>query len=317
MPTDFYKILGVERNASDAEIKKQYRRLARKYHPDVSKLKNAEKRFKEVNEAYDVLKNKEKRSNYDNFGSADGNPYGGGGFRPPPNGGPQYQSSRGADAGDFGGFGQGNFGDIFDTMFNSGGQTQQSHDGFSSRPGAGTGGFSGASNKPAEQSIEVSVSLEDVFNGAEKTFRLSLPGQKEPKRLKVKIPKGIKEGQKIRLSKQGSNGADVFLVIKYTKHHLYTLEANDVFINLPITVWEAALGTTLTIPTLGGNVEMKIPAGSQSGKKLRLKGRGLGKVPGYQYVTLLIKLDPNPNKEVEELYTKIKELSDFNPRENL
>jgi curved DNA-binding protein len=311
MPTDFYKILGVERNASSVEIKKQYRRLARKYHPDVSKLKNAEKRFKEVNEAYDVLKNKEKRSNYDNYGSADGNPFADG-FRPPPGGGPQYQSSRSADAGDFGGFGQGNFSDIFDKMFNSGGQRQQSHDGFSSGPG----GFSGA-QKPAEQSIEVSVSLEDVFNGAEKTFRLSLPGQKEPKRLKVKIPKGIKQGQKIRLSKQGSNGADLFLVIKYKTHHLYTLEANDIFINLPITVWEAALGTTLTIPTLGGNVEMKIPAGSQSGKKLRLKGRGLGKVAGNQFVTLLIKLDPKPSKEIEEIYAKMKQISEYNPRENL
>lgn len=316
MQTDYYKILGVKQNASDAEIKKQYRLLARKYHPDVSKLRNAEKRFKEVNEAYDILKNKEKRSNYDRFGSADGNPFSGG-FSPPPNGGGQYQSSGGAGrASDFGGFGQGNFGDIFDKMFNNGGNTQQSQqrqDGFSS----GFGGQNAHTNRPADQSIDVSVTLEDVFSGAEKTFRLSLPGRKEPKRLKVKIPKGIKEGQKIRLSKQGNNGADIFLVIKYKAHHLYTVEENDIFINLPITIWEAALGSVLTIPTLGGDVEMKIPSNSQSGSKLRLKGRGLGQVAGNQYVTLLIKLAPKPNEELQEIYAKIKQISDYNPREDL
>ncbi|MFK5987076.1 MAG: DnaJ C-terminal domain-containing protein [Pseudomonadota bacterium] len=309
MPTDYYKILGVDRNASDDEIKKQYRRLARKYHPDVSKLRNAEKRFKEVNEAYDVLKNKEKRNNYDRFGSADGNPFQGGGFTPPPNGGAGFNS---ANRSDFGGFGQGSFSDIFDKMFNQEAPSGQPQDGFSR-----SSGFTGnpqASTQP-EQTIEVSVSLEDVFSGSEKTFRLSLPGLKEAKRLKVKIPKGIKEGQKIRLSKQGSQGADLYLKIKYKKHQLYTIEGNDIHLNLPITVWEAALGGTLSIPTLGGIVEMKIPAGSQSGKKLRLKGRGLGIVPGNQYVTLLIKLESDPDSKMQKLYQQMKEISLFNPRE--
>ncbi len=309
MATDFYKILEVKRDASDDEIKKQYRRLARKYHPDVSKLKNAEKRFKEVNEAYDVLKNKEKRSNYDRFGSADANPFQGGGFTPPPGGG-----FRNAGAGDFGGFGQGSFNDIFDKMFHpGGGPSGQNQSGFSENSG-----FTGNPHtaKQAEQTIEVAISLEDVYHGGEKTFRLSLPGLKEAKRLKVKIPKGIKEGQKIRLSKQGSNGSDLFLKIKYKSHHLYTIDGNDIFLNLPITVWEAALGSTLSIPTLGGTVEMKIPAASQSGKKLRLKGRGLGKVAGDQYVTLLIKLETNPDKEIQQLYEQMKEHSQFNPRED-
>jgi len=310
MPLDYYKILGVNRNSSDDEIKKQYRRLARKYHPDVSKLKNAEKRFKEVNEAYDILKNKEKRSNYDRFGSADGNPFQGGGFRPPPHGNNRYQSTGQSD--NFGGFGQGSFSDIFDKMFNPGDASGQRQDGFSS----GAGFSQNQSQKKSEQTVEVSVSLEDVYQGIEKTFRLTLPGQKEAKRLKVKIPKGIKEGQKIRLSKQGHQGADLFLKIKLKKHHLFTIDGNDIHLNLPITVWEAAMGATLSIPTLGGTVEMKMPAGSQSGKKLRLKGRGLGKNPGDQYVTLLIKLDPKPSKEMDDIYQKMKKLSQFNPRAN-
>jgi curved DNA-binding protein len=308
MPLDYYKILGVSHSSSDDEIKKQYRRLARKYHPDVSKLKNAEKRFKEVNEAYDVLKNKEKRSNYDRFGSADGNPFQGGGFKPPPQGGARYRSS--GQQNDFGGFGQGSFSDIFDHMFTGGGSSQR-QDGFSSDAGF----TQNQSSKAPEQTIEVSVSLEDVYQGIEKTFRLTLPGQKEAKRLKVKIPKGIKEGQKIRLNKQGHQGADLFLKIQFKKHHLFSIEGNDIHLNLPITVWEAALGATLSIPTLGGTVEMKMPAGSQSGKKLRLKGRGLGANPGDQYVTLLIKLDPKPNKEMDKIYQQMKKLSQFNPRE--
>jgi curved DNA-binding protein len=311
MPLDYYKILGVSQSASDDEIKKQYRRLARKYHPDVSKLKNAEKRFKEINEAYDVLKNKQKRSNYDRFGSADSNPFQGGGFTPPPGGGANYQ--RTGQAGDFGGFGQGSFSDIFDKMFHPGDSTNQGYEDFST-----AGGFSSKqrSQTQAEQTVEVSVSLEDIYQGAEKTFRLTLPGQKDAKRLKVKIPKGIKEGQKIRLSKQGHQGADIYLKIKFKKHHLFTLDNHDIHLNIPITVWEAALGTTLSIPTLGGTVDMKMPAGSQSGKKLRLKGRGLGKTPGDQYVTILIKLDPEPTQEMKKLYQKMKELSQYNPREN-
>jgi len=310
MSTDYYKTLDVSRSATDDEIKKQYRRLARKYHPDVSKLKNAEKRFKEINEAYDVLKNKEKRSNYDRFGSADGNPFQGSGFRPPPNGAQGHRGGPGAGP-DFGGFGQGSFSDIFDKMFTGGPQQQQQ--GYQSQ--ANFNQNSQRQSQP-EQTIEVSISLEEVYSGGEKTFKLTLPGLRDAKRIKVKIPKGIKEGQKIRLSKQGSQGSDLFLKIKYKLHHLYTLDGNDIFLNLPITIWEAALGSKLSIPTLGGTVGMKIPAGSQSGKKLRLKGRGIGKVPGDQYVTLLIKLEEEPSKETQKLYEKLQEISDFNPREN-
>jgi len=304
MAIDYYKILGVERNASDDEIKKQYRRLARKYHPDVSKLRNAEKRFKEINEAYDVLKNKEKRANYDQYGSAEGNPWGAGGFTPPPHG----RSARGED---FGGFGQGSFSDIFSKMFNQGGgQSNRQRSPFD-QP------FSGnpKSNKTEAQTVEVSVDLEDIYNGGNKTFVLTMPGQNDPKRLKVKIPKGIKEGQKIRLSKQGNQGSDLFLKINYKKHPLYQVEGSDIHLELPITPWEAALGAQVSIPTLGGTVEMKIPAGSQAGKKLRLKGRGLGsKETGDQYVTIVIKIPPDTDKKLLALYEKMQKVSNYNPR---
>jgi len=303
MTLDYYKILGVDRNASDDEIKKQYRRLARKYHPDVSKLRNAEKRFKEINEAYDVLKNKEKKANYDQFGSADGNPWGGGGFTPPPGGRPGAGEN-------FGNFGQGSFSDIFGKMFNQERAQRSQRSPFEEQ-------FSRSqqSAKPNPQTVDVSVDLEDVYQGADKTFVLTMPGQPEPKRLKVKIPKGIKEGQKIRLSKQGSQGSDLFLKVNYKKHPLYTVDGSDVYLDLPITPWEAALGANISIPTLGGTVEMKIPAGSQGGKKMRLKGRGLSsKDNAALYVTMVIKIPPESDKKLIALYEKMAKLSDYNPR---
>ncbi len=310
MPTDYYKVLEVSREASDEEIKKQYRKLARKYHPDVSKLKNAEMRFKEVNEAYEVLKNKEKRRNYDMFGDPDGNKWQAGGFRPGAGTSGQYRSQAGEN--DFAGFGQGSFSDIFERMFNNNasgptGQANKNRHTKSAQSRSSTN----------VQTLDISVKLEDVFLGSEKTFVLTLPGEKDPKRIKVKIPKGIEDGKKIRLNKQGKNGSDILLKINYEKHALFSIEANDVFLNLPITVWEAALGASISVPTLGGNVDLKLPANSQSGKKMRLKGRGLGSNPiGDQYVTLMIKVDPNMTKEMEKAYLQLKNLSSYRPREH-
>ncbi|MCU7938212.1 MAG: DnaJ domain-containing protein [gamma proteobacterium symbiont of Bathyaustriella thionipta] len=303
---DYYKILGVKRSASDSDIKKQYRRLARKYHPDVSKVKNSEERFKEINEAYDVLKDKEKRSNYDRFGSADGNPFSGGGFTPPPGGG---RSSN------FGGFGQGSFNDIFDSMFTNsqGGQFTGQEDTFTRqqrrRP-----------QKGQDQTVSISVDLEDSYKGAERSLHVHIPGTSGTKKLKVKIPKGIKEGQKIRLSGQGGSGptnGDLFLEVKFNRHKYFTIDGKDINLVLPITPWEAALGTKLSIPTLGGTVEMKLAAKTPGGKKLRLKGRGLpGKDTGDQFVVLQI-MTPDANTEaLKELYEKMSELSQYNPREN-
>ena len=310
---DYYRILGISRNATDAEIKKQYRRLARKYHPDVSKLSNAEARFKEISEAYDVLKDKEKRANYDRFGSADGNPFQGG-FTPPPGGGGAHWSK-----GNFGGFNQGSFSDIFDNMFKNarGGKFHQ--DPFSQQHS-----HQQAHHGPArgdDQTVSISVDIEDAYHGANRTVNLRVPGEAGNKRLKVKIPKGIKEGQKIRLSGQGKKGlhtnGDLFLEVKFNKHKHFTVDGKDVTLTLPIAPWEAALGTTLSIPTLGGTVEMKLPANTHGGKKLRLKGRGLpGKEPGDQYVVLQIMTPEASSEEMNKLYEQMEKLSQFNPRKD-
>ncbi len=308
--TDYYKTLGVSRTASDAEIKKQYRRLARKYHPDVSKIKNAEARFKEVNEAYDVLKDKEKRTNFDRFGSADGNPFGGG-FTPPPNG--QARSSN------FGGFGQGNFSDIFDKMFNNAHDGQFNGNNFSQQ--ANQQNRQRSNPKGKNQTVSISVTLEDAYHGANRTINLRIPGESRNKKLKVRIPKGIKEGQKIRLSGQGSKGAhsngDLLLEVKFAKHKHFTVDEKNISLVLPISPWEAALGTTLSIPTLGGTVEMKLPENTKGGKKLRLKGRGLpGKDAGDQYVILQIMTPEADTDELKQLYKNMQEISQFNPRED-
>ncbi len=302
---DYYQILGVSRNASAAEIKKQYRRLARKYHPDVSKLSNTEARFKEVNEAYDVLKDKEKRANYNRFGSAEGDPFQGG-FTPPPGGGRRHSN--------FGGFGQGSFSDIFDGMFSNARDGNFNNDPFSHKA------QQQRSHKGANQTVIISVALQDAYHGASRTLNVRIPGESGSKKLKVKIPKGIKEGQKIRLSGQGGAGhhanGDLLLQVKFTQHQYFTIDGKNISIVLPITPWEAALGTTLSIPTLGGTVEMKLPAGTKGGKKLRLKGRGLpGIEAGDQYVILQIMTPEANTDELKDLYKKMEKISQFNPRE--
>ncbi len=300
---DFYKVLGVKRSDSDADIKKQYRKLARKYHPDVSKLKNAEARFKEVNEAYDVLKDKKKRDNYDRFGSADGNPFSGGG------------GSQGAG---FGGFGQGSFNDIFDNMFSNGqgGNFSGQDDVFHRQQGSQRR----QSAPSQDQTIDISVDLEDSYNGTERSLHVHIPGTRETKKLKVKIPKGIKAEQKIRLSGQSSSGnghGDLFLKVKFNQHKHFTIEDKDIHLVLPITPWEAALGAKVSIPTLGGTVEMTLKANTLGGKKLRLKGRGLpGKNAGDQYVILQIMTPEAKTDELKELYKKMSEIADFNPRKH-
>ena len=305
---DYYKVLGVNRNASDAEIKKQYRRLARKYHPDVSKLSNAEARFKEISEAYDVLKDKEKRANYDQFGSVDGNPFQGG-FTPPPGGG------WGGSRSNFGGFNQGSFSDIFDNMFKNARGGKFQNDPFSHQS------QHQGKAKGDDQTVSISVDIEDAYHGANRTVNLHVPGEAGNKKLKVKIPKGIKEGQKIRLGGQGKKGlhinGDLLLEIKFNKHKYFTVEEKDIILTFPIAPWEAALGAKLSIPTLGGTVEMKLPANTKGGKKLRLKGRGLpGKEAGDQYVILQIVTPEAKTDEMKKLYEDMELISQFNPRDN-
>lgn len=291
---DYYKVLGVERSAPQADIKKAYRRMAKKYHPDVSKEPNAEERFKEANEAYETLSDKDKRAEYDQFGSN----------------WQQYQQSAGqgsAGWGQQGGFG----GDFGGGGFSGGGFDSSIFDSIFSRAGgAGGAGFS-SSRKPESQNASLTVTLEDVFHGSRKSIRLPNGGN-----VQVKIPAGIEEGKKIRLSGKASNGGDLLLKIKISSHHQFKLDGKDVSVEIPISPWEAAFGATLTVPTLAGDVKIKTPPNTRSGKKMRLKGRGLpGTQAGNQYVILTIETPPANTEAEKEFYQTMKKtFSEWNPR---
>ena len=266
---DYYKILDVKRDASETDIKQSYRRLARKYHPDVSKVANAEDRFKELGEAYEVLKDSEKRKSYDQLGA---NWKSGEQFRPPPGWGGAGQG--GFQGGFQGGPGaQSGFSDFFENVFGGGGR--------------GQGGFNGAGQ---DQNASFRITVEDAFNGAEKTIRMS---GRSP--LQVKIPAGITSGKKIRLAGQGEQGmpggprGDLYLEITVTDSERYQLKDKDVYTQLRLAPWEAAFGEKVSVQTPSGSIELKIPAGSQSGRKMCLSGRGLpGKPAGDFYVELSI-----------------------------
>lgn len=292
---DYYKILGVDRDISQAELKKSYRKLARKYHPDVSKEKDAEARFKEVNEAYEVLGNAENREQYDNLGA---NWKNGQSFNPPPGweGGFDFNqfNQRGRSSGGDG------FSDFFESMF--GGGFAQS--------GSRQQGFNQRQPKPPAEIMSVYVDLEDVYSGNSK--RIKLPSGTS---IEVKIPKGIEEDKKIRLSGKGSNGGDLHLQIKFRKHPLFKLDGKDVNIDLHIAPWEVVLETSATIQTLGGQLKLKIPENSVSGKKMRLKGRGLpGKINGDQFVTLQMATPPIQTEEDKLFYQEMQKKFDWKPR---
>jgi curved DNA-binding protein len=288
---DYYKILGVSRDADAAEIKKAYRTLARKYHPDVSKIANAEEKFKEVGEAYEVLKDAEKRAQYDQFGSYQH----GQSFQPPPGWGGQ------AGAGSFGG--AGGFSSFFDSMF-----------------GGGSGDNFFAQGE--DVNARITISLEDAFNGAKKSVRRPA-GASQTGTISVKIPAGITSGKKIRLAGQGKSGmgrkaGDLLLEVIIAAHPHYRLEDKDIYLDLPIAPWEAALGAKVTVPTLAGKINLTIPEGAKSGQKMRLKGRGLpGKEPGDQFVVLQIMTPPADSTNAVRLYEQMAEELTFNPREKL
>lgn len=292
---DYYKILGVSRTATPEEIKKAYRTLARKYHPDVSKEENAEEKFKEVGEAYEVLRDKDKRAQYDQFG---------GQFRH----GQSFSAPPGWEE-NVGGFGQGNFSSFFENMF------------------GGMGGMGGGRSdnffaKGEDVSAKITISLEDAFNGSNKSIRRPA-GATQTGTVSVKIPAGIEPGKKIRLTGQGKAGmngkpGDLYLEIQIAPHSLYRLEGKDVYLDLPITPWEAALGAKITAPTLAGKISLNIPAGARSGQKMRLKGRGLpGKTAGDQFVVLQIMTPPANTAEAKKFYQQMAEKLPFNPRENI
>lgn len=311
---DYYKILGVERNADVAEIKKAYRRLARKYHPDVSKEPDAEQKFKEVNEAHEVLKDSEKRQAYDQLGA---NWKSGQSFTPPP-GWEDIFSGGGFSSGGFSGaeFGSSGFSDFFESLFGGGFSQHGAHAGFKTG-----GGFNQAryQSKGADQHASIRIKLEDAYSGASKKIHLQ-----SGRSLDVKIPKGITSGKRIRLAGQGSAGTggapsgDLYLEIEIQPHRLFKVDGQNVLLDLPITPWEAALGARIQVPTLGGRVEAKIPVGSSSGKKLRLKNRGLpGKPTGDQIVTLQIKMPEVSSEEDKQFYAEMAKRFDFDPRKDL
>lgn len=311
---DYYQVMGIERDATADEIKRAYRKLARKYHPDVSKEPGSEERFKEVNEAYEVLKDPEKRAAYDKLGA---NWRAGQEFTPPPgwapSGGGFEFRTEGLGPEDLG-----QFSDFFSSLFGGG---------FGQRPGRGAG----FQMQGEDQHAKILITLEDAYHGATRALQLAVPEidargrvTTKPRTLQVKIPTGVIEGQQIRLSGQGAPGigggpnGDLYLEVEFQGHPLFHPEGRDIYLNLPLAPWEAALGATLTVPTLGGNVEMKIPPGGQSGQKLRLRGRGLpGRTPGDQYVVLQIVNPRADTPDARELYQRMAREMPFNPRAHL
>lgn len=326
---DYYKILGVSRTASQDEISKSFKKLARKYHPDLNPDDaTAEGKFKDINEAYEVLKDPEKRKLYDQLGP---NWQHGQNFKPPPG----YENMN------FGGFGGGaggagfdasGFSDFFETIFGGmgggfGGRTGgMGGAGFNEDIFSGFGG--GGARRPrrgrdAEASLD--LSLEEAYRGGSKTITLTEqpPGQApRNKTLDVNIPAGVKDGAKIRLAGQGHPGAggqngDLYLKVRIKPHQMFYLDGANVVYDLPLAPWEAALGAKVRVPTLNGDVDMNIPAGVNSGQKMRLKDRGLGSGAkrGDQMVRVVIKTPKDLSESEQDLWQQLAEKSTFNPRQ--
>jgi curved DNA-binding protein len=301
---DYYKTLGLEQSATADDVKKAYRKLARKYHPDVSKEADAEERFKEVNEAYEVLKDAEKRAAYDQFGK---DWKAGQEFRPPPDWDAGFEF-RGARPGG------GDFSDFFEALFGGG------RSGFGFREARGRRG--------EDHHAKILVPVDEAYAGGSRTITLRVPEygpdglpRTRERSIRVTIPRGVGEGQRIRLAGQGAPGigggsaGDLFLEVAYEPHPFFSTDGKDILLELPVTPWEAALGATVPVPTLAGRVDLKVPPGSQTGKRMRLRGRGLpGSPPGDQIVSLVIKTPPADSAEARRIYEEMKVKVPFNPR---
>jgi curved DNA-binding protein len=301
---DYYSILGVDRTASEDEIKKAYRKLAKKFHPDVSKEVGAEEKFKEIAEAYATLKDKEKRGAYDQLGSHSS----GQEFRPPPDWWKQFGESQS-------GFENIDLGDLFA--------------GFAAGPGRRRS--RGDIRIPGEDyEVAVHITLEQAFHGTEIELELSMPEydsngfmQRVPRKLKVRIPRGATDGQRLRLPGKGGKGlnggrdGDLYLNITLHPHSLFRVSGHDIYLDLPLAPWEAVLGTKITVPTLAGMVNMTIPAGTRAGQKLRLAGRGLPRPSsgaGDLFAIAQIAVPTVVNDRERTLFSQLAETSTFNPR---
>jgi curved DNA-binding protein len=280
---DYYETLGVTRGSDAEEIKRAYRKLARKYHPDVSKEKNAEARFKEVQEAYEVLKDAEKRAAYDQLGR---DYRSGQQFRPPPGWEQRYaQSSGGQHFSDANGFS-----DFFSSLF----------------------GGAGAQPQADSEAGQIEVSIEDAFAGTRRRVTILEGGR--PRMVDVTIPAGVTDGQALRIGGLGGRPA-LLLRVRLRAHPLYVLQGKDVQIELPLAPWEAALGAKVEVPTLGGTVGLTIPAGAQSGQKLRLRGRGFPGTPGGDQIVSLKLVTPSADTPAaKEAYDRMRRDFDFDPR---
>jgi curved DNA-binding protein len=306
---DYYEVLGVARTATEEEIKVAYRKLARKFHPDVSKETDAEDRFKEIGEAYAVLKDPEKRAAYDQVGSQAKH---GQDFTPPPN----WDSGFEFSGGGFSPNSSSDQSEFFEALFGRHARSRQNQN---------------INAKGQDHHAKVMIDLIDAYQGAKRAISLQMPSHDAQGRvvmrermLDVTIPIGIHAGQHLRLNGQGAPGVgagpagDLYLEISFKPNALFRIEGRDVYMDLPVTPWEAALGATVNAPTPGSSVELKIPPGSKSSQKLRLKGRGIpGKAPGDFYVVITIVIPPAETEDAKEAYRTMAKVFDFNPRLNM
>lgn len=308
---DYYKILGVEPTADDKAIKAAYRKLARKYHPDVSKEKDAEAKFKDASEAYEALKSADKRAEYDDLRKygQHGQPF---------QGPPGWQGRGGFDAQD-----SGDFSDFFSSIFGS----------------RGGGGFSGgqsgrsAARRGQDVEMELPVFLEETLSTESKKVSFQVPQydaagrhvSNTSKSLNVKIPAGVADGERIRLKGQGAPGVgggpngDLYLIIRFAPHPKFDVEGENLIITLPLAPWELALGTEVAVPTLTGKIHLKVPAGSQNGQRMRAKGHGLLNKTGhrgYLFVQLKAVMPKHSDDAVKALWQELAEKAAFNPREH-
>jgi curved DNA-binding protein len=283
---DYYEILGVTRGADAEEVKRAYRKLARKFHPDVSKEKNAEEKFKEVQEAYEVLRDSDKRAAYDHLGRDFRN---GQQFRPPPDWSQRFGNSGSQRFSDVNGFS-----DFFSSLF------------------GGSGFGAGASGQTDADAGQLDVTVEEAFAGTKRRVTLNESGRQ--RQVDVQIPAGVTEGQSLRLPGIGGRSSLIFR-IRLRPHHLYEVVGKDVQIELPLAPWEAALGAKVAVPTLKGTVELTVPAGAQSGQKLRLRARGLpGSPAGDQMVVIKLVTPAAQSAGEKEAYERMKRDFKFDPR---
>jgi len=311
---DYYKVMGLQRSATQDEVKRAYRKLARQFHPDVSKEPQAEQRFKEVGEAYEVLKDPEKRAAYDQLGA---NWQGGQEFRPPPDWNAGFESAgRGFDQGQ-----EAEYSDFFESLFR--------RDTGPARPGRAGGGVHMAGE---DHHASIQIDLEEAYHGGSRRVTLRMPELDQQGHMVLRehqidfvIPKGVRAGQRIRLAGQGGPGigqgkpGDLYLEVEFRPHARYRVDKHDVYLDLPVAPWEATLGAKIEVPTPSGPVELTVPPGSGQGRKLRLRGRGIpAATPGDFYFVLTIALPPADSEPAQAFYRGMaSQFKSFSPRANL